>query len=46
MSLTKFETAIPAGEWLQTHASDGANTGVGAIVRVTEVFIEQELSEH
>ena len=28
---TKFEPAIPASEWPQTHASDGANSGIGAI---------------
>ena len=46
MCLTKFEPATPTSEWLQTHDSDVENAGIGAIVKVTAVLIDQELNEH
>jgi len=32
MPPARFETGIPASEQPQTHASDGATTGIGKIV--------------
>jgi hypothetical protein len=34
-----FESAIPAGEWLQTHALDRSATGIGKVADIHSQYV-------